>query len=1409
MATDRFPAPATEAPTNLQQVSTNGIYTAPSHKRQPSHVVKSAAPDYYEDNDFYANPTNSRPPPPYPANSSRVQSHHRSRSYSTRSKSYRRNVYPEDNMEGGENLPSPDRPVWSEKRSKSSATRPDRHGDEALKASLSSNSQPSPISRSSTVRSATEQRRDWASDRSPLQKLEVTYTGASKEEKRARALEAEMKLKERMKRQAESRAIGAAQPSDSIESVDQRAVPGRTAVPRPAQGAKRSHHRHAASEGQAGYSPSGPDPSEEARPPRSRVPLPHDAAKGDFDETQDLNGGWPDGSMARTGNAPRRTVSVSHPPQGIPMGPRAMNQGKQRDAQPYPPISAVPDSAFPEQSRMAVPARKAVPNQPNTRAPPIANPAAHQNRSPPQRNLPERGASMQGPTTQQGVLKNSTGAAPVFPAPAKASVDSGLDLNNSIVPPTAPVEANVPSKPKVSFNVPPPTPPPLSEWRTAAVARLGASDFDFQRFDADRSKAWWETGESSNRRLSRALPNNFAQKPSAQKSTGNKRFQPSIFLQSGPLLRYAGLKRVRIDGPNGPFNKETWRGSVLIVTQDSLSSYEPRPTLRVFAQPMDLLAPPPVQVGGEDAQLAPEYVDPTAGLMKLGRDGRPLYVKPVEHTAEAQDLSSVENDDGIFEMSASILDYSSEGVKQPMPANRIHSMDGETAGSYKEITGARLYADPGRDVTFWRFNIEIELGPTQQRVAYRLNHGPALGFWVPARGQSMNIMFHTGNGFSPAVDSNKLSGPDPLWRDVLNEHQTRPFHVMIGGGDQIFNDKVIAETAHFQEWVKIKNLSEKYEAPFTAEFKAELEDFYLENYSSWFSQGLFSLANSQIPMINMWNDHEIIEGFGSYPEEFMNSPVISGLGNIAFKYYLLFQHHSVPEETETEEPSWLLGAKPGPYINQRSRHLFMSLGDGVAFLGLDCRTERMTDEIISEETGELIWDRCHQEIVRGETRHLIVSLGIPLAYPRVAMVKNILNSRKSLGKAGLFGGLVNKTGAKVEIFDDHWTSKRHKAERTYLIEDLQDLAAEKSVRVTILSGDVHLAAIGQFYSNPKLDVPKDRDYRYMPNVISSAIADMPETEMISDMLNKRNRVHHMDSNTDEDMVPIFTHDVNNKPRNNKRLLPRRNWCSIREYKPGTTPPGTPPDAPAEEEPRPAKLKRTLSLTRGEKPPRTGLLRRLSLRGPPPTKDFNLGVAPPARRMSMDGAFPTADTDDADFAASGEPRPGPFLRRPTNLSQKASKRGDDGLGALINLEGGLAITLNLELNSRDPAGITTPYKLLVPILRYEDMEYDPPAASVPKGWKKWLGVRRKKADKAPVEDTDVEQGMTDEEDGDDGFDDEDDVRGRFEIAEGGVLPPETLVPVSPDAGEMGMGMGMVMGEGEKEVPKRKKWFGRSK
>lgn len=72
----------------------------------------------------------------------------------------------------------------------------------------------------------------------------------------------------------------------------------------------------------------------------------------------------------------------------------------------------------------------------------------------------------------------------------------------------------------------------------------------------------------------------------------------------------------------------------------------------------------------------------------------------------------------------------------------------------------------------------------------------------------------------------------------------------------------------------------------------------------------------------------------------MRTPVFRGVGAVAYKYYMLFQHQSVADEPTVDEPSWLLGAAPGPYIHELSRSVFMSLGKSIALLGLDCRTER-------------------------------------------------------------------------------------------------------------------------------------------------------------------------------------------------------------------------------------------------------------------------------------------------------------------------------------------------------------------------------------------------------------------------------------------------------------------------------------
>lgn len=85
-------------------------------------------------------------------------------------------------------------------------------------------------------------------------------------------------------------------------------------------------------------------------------------------------------------------------------------------------------------------------------------------------------------------------------------------------------------------------------------------------------------------------------------------------------------------------------------------------------------------------------------------------------------------------------------------------------------------------------------------------------------------------------------------------------------------------------------------------------------------------------------------------------------------------------------------------------------------------------------------------------------LGVPIVYPRLVWLENVLTSRlldpiKALGRAGMLGGFLNQFDGGVEVLDDlddHWTARNHKAERKCFVEELQELAAAKSVRITIL-----------------------------------------------------------------------------------------------------------------------------------------------------------------------------------------------------------------------------------------------------------------------------------------------------------------------------------------------------------------------
>ncbi|KAK3336044.1 hypothetical protein B0T19DRAFT_26687 [Cercophora scortea] len=670
-----------------------------------------------------------------------------------------------------------------------------------------------------------------------------------------------------------------------------------------------------------------------------------------------------------------------------------------------------------------------------------------------------------------------------------------------------------------------------------------------------------------------------------------------------------------------------------------------------------------------------------------------------------------------------------------------------------EAQGICLYSDSRS--TFWRFNVSVEMEHSETKWEYSL---PGLrfhsktkpqvnNFFVPAVNESMRIMFHSCNGFSVGTDEEAWSGP-ALWNDVIRRHKEVPFHVMIGGGDQIYNDG-IRVTGPLQEWTGIANPKKRREYAFPETLRADCDDYYLNNYIRWYGTEPFASANGQIPQLNIWDDHDIIDGFGSYVNEFMKCDVFRGIGGLAHKYYMLFQHHLPPPPTTYSsdstptglagngqgsdpaqlintyvhpamtESNYIVGSQAGPYVAEHSHNIYTKLGARMCFLGIDARTERTRHQVNYPETYDQIFGRLRDELTSAANsgtpfRHLILLLGVPIAYPRLTWLENIFAS-PVLGpikfmnrRMGLGGSFFNSFDGSVDLLDDlddHYTARTHKKERNHLIQRLQQICAEFSVRITILGGDVHLAALGRFYSNPKLNIPTENDYRYITNVVSSAIVNKPPPAAVANLLSRRNKIHHLNHDTDETLLKMFDKDPGDSTKtaaHNQVTMPSRNFAMITENSPNNTRGSNnngntahTHDAPS----WPLAAPPPILDAESSRPPGS------SAGGASTRSNFGGGGGGGNGNSngSANGTFP--GKKDGHYALhAGEVNAG--------TKHKAASEAQHGRGC----DGSLDVCIRVEINQRDREGHTEGYGLTIPALDY----HGPRPASIAPPASAWSG-----------------------------------------------------------------------------------------
>ncbi|KAG0649976.1 hypothetical protein D0Z07_3911 [Hyphodiscus hymeniophilus] len=651
-----------------------------------------------------------------------------------------------------------------------------------------------------------------------------------------------------------------------------------------------------------------------------------------------------------------------------------------------------------------------------------------------------------------------------------------------------------------------------------------------------------------------------------QQGAGNAREQGSqdshtvLEVKCGPLLNYRRMEN------------ETWFGSVLIVTKGGGlgGGLEPQMIWKATVKT-------PASGSASSAGIESSSMNLNGSNKPSGEPHR--KINGVDYTNTRGPDSSAQGQDNTNATNDTANSASAYGASEPKETR---------------VPGVKLYSDPGN--TFWQFDLQIPMRNSEIQCHYSIpglnfTHGAKTdrqSFFIPAITESMRIMFHSCNGFSVGTDEKAWSGA-ALWNDVMRVHQKRPFHVMLGGGDQIYNDGIRVK-GPLRQWTDISNPIKRREFPFPEDLRRECDEYYVNNYINWYGTEPFASANGKIPQVNLWDDHDIIDGFGSYTDDFMKCAVFRGIGGVAHKYYLLFQHHLAPPlstyttgddvaapdprqlentyvlQQKTIDSSYIIGPKPGkPYVMEHSRSIYARLGARIGFFGIDARTEqqRTRHQVNYPETYDVIFSRLRQELGAAASspspiQHLVVLLGIPIAYPRLTWLENIFSSPimgplKFMNKRfGFGGGFFNHFDGSVDLLDDlddHYTARTHKKERLYIVHQLQALAAEFSIRISILGGDVHLAAVGRFYSNPKLNVPISGDHRYMANIISSAIVNKPPPQAVANLLARRNKIHHLDQETDETLINFFDKDPGNSNKtssSNHVTMPSRNWAMITE-----------------------------------------------------------------------------------------------------------------------------------------------------------------------------------------------------------------------------------------------------------------------
>ncbi len=413
------------------------------------------------------------------------------------------------------------------------------------------------------------------------------------------------------------------------------------------------------------------------------------------------------------------------------------------------------------------------------------------------------------------------------------------------------------------------------------------------------------------------------------------------------------------------------------------------------------------------------------------------------------------------------------------------------------------------------YRIDLSLDSHQTEGRFNLG-GKDYTFHAPASADSPRIAFVSCNGFSDPKLMKSVNDKNDRWKDLASFHAHDPYHILTMGGDQIYTDEMWNRVKSLQAWTDLP-LEQRITAPFTDQMHKDLDEFLCTIYITRWSQPEVSAMLSSIPTIMMWDDHDIFDGWGSYPEELHFSSVYQGIFKLAKRYFHTFQMQLAEKEVH-----------PCAIPGQPTYHLGFSPVGNIGILVLDLRSERQpavknaAPRLPSQVVSPASWEKIYAWMDnQKKLKHLIVISTIPVAYLNLNVLERILS-------------VVPGQQELEDDLRDHWRSTANSQERLRLIHRLLRFSAQNPTRITIVSGDVHVAAAAVIESTRECE---SKNVCVINQLISSGVVHPAPPSMVRYVLESiADKQEQIDRGITSNLLQLNTRGAH--------LIGARNWLAI-------------------------------------------------------------------------------------------------------------------------------------------------------------------------------------------------------------------------------------------------------------------------